>query len=190
MAFAVVVMTLYLRPRAVIGVIALCISIVLQLRRITDHHRTGGGPERVNTNALSAPRIRGDVPTAVQGPASTIVALLTWILVAYSRCIPILLLGVFLASLAVTMHAGARQAPSEERYRGRERVSYSLVEVLGWRPVVADSDPRLVFKQLWNEVVVLCKTIVFGARRWAGMAARRAWDVAQRPLTPFGGIYR
>lgn len=172
---------MYLRPRAVIGVIALCISIGLQLRRVMGHQRTGRENMRANASTM-APETPTEI-SRLQGPTSTIVALLTWILVAYSRCIPILLLGVSVASLAIIMHAGTRQAPSEDRYRGREKFNYSLGEVLGWRSVAPNSDPRLVFKQVWSTLIAFCKVFALAARRWA-------WDVAQRPLSSFGGIYR
>lgn len=61
---------------------------------------------------------------------------LTWFLVAWSRCMPVLLLGSVNALLAVLLHCGLRRAPSEYRYRGRAPLGFTWSQLVGrgeWR---------------------------------------------------------
>lgn len=57
--------------------------------------------------------------------------LVTWVLVGYTRCLPILLLGAVAALGAVLAHCGLRRAPSEYRHRGRTPLGFTWRQLLG-----------------------------------------------------------
>lgn len=57
--------------------------------------------------------------------------MVTWLLVAYTRCLPVLLLGAVVALVAVLVHCGLRRAPSEYRHRGRQLLGFTWRQVLG-----------------------------------------------------------
>lgn len=62
---------------------------------------------------------------------SAALMLVTWVLVGYTRCLPILLLGAVAALAAVLVHCGLRRAPSEYRHRGRAPLGFTLAQLLG-----------------------------------------------------------
>ena len=76
---------------------------------------------------------QGDPNEQLVTAALTVV---TWLLVAYTRCIPVLLLGMAASLVAVLAHCGLRRAPSEHRYKGRLLLGFTLRQLLGqggWR---------------------------------------------------------
>ena len=55
----------------------------------------------------------------------------TWVLVAYTRCLPVLLLGMAAALVVVLLHCALRRAHSEQRHKGRQPLGYTWQQVLG-----------------------------------------------------------
>lgn len=147
LALAILFLTFYLRPAALLGTAAIALSMYHHYNRIKqqqqrERERRGNGTD----SAAAAPEMPQDPNEQLLSAAYTIGA---WMLVVYTRCMPILMLAMVLATASVLLHAVARRAPSEYRHRGRHLLGYTLSEVLGRSaPPTADADPRLLFKQL------------------------------------------
>lgn len=165
--------TLYLRPAAVIGAVVLGVSIVYNLNHALETQRAAAGG--------------GAAPPRAAQPPSTLGALLavgTWVAVAYTRCIPVIGLGLGLGGAAAAWHAALRAAPSEARHRGRAPISYSLWQVLGREAAPAGADPRALFRQAAAAGVGAAARRAAAARRWAKYYALTAWDAVRRPFVP------
>lgn len=172
----ILMLTLYLRPIAIFGAAAIAVSAGYNINKAMQQQQQQQTPPRDAT----AP------PTALQSQSSTgaVLAVLTWLVVVYTRCMPIVFLGLLIGGGVVLTHAALRSSPSESRYRGRTTLSYTILQVLGRRQVPPGSDSRLVFKQVgqecWRAVVRRGK----GLKRWAVFYMLTAWDAVRRPFVP------
>lgn len=133
LAAAMVLATFYLRPRALLGAAAVAYSV---------YRSVGAALERQRREQAAAAAAAGGGPygarPAARPPAdpneqavNALVALVTWVLVAYTRCMPVLLLGAVGALAAVLAHCALRRAPSEYRHKGRQLLGYTWRQVLG-----------------------------------------------------------
>ena len=165
--------TLYLRPIAVFGAAAIAVSAAYNINNAMNQ-------QQPTTDAAPPP------PAAPQSQASLAAGLaaFTWVVVVYTRCMPIIFLGLVIGAIVVLMHAGLRQSPSEMRYRGRLLHSYTFYQVIGREPVPAGSDARLVFTQIgrecWKGMVKRAK----GVKRWAVFYILSVWDIVRKPFIP------
>lgn len=134
LAAAVMLATFYLRPKALLGAAAVALSMyrsvgaLLQRQRREQHAAVvaaaGGG--------LNGARAAARPPADPNEQAvNALVAVSTWVLVAYTRCMPMLLLGAWGALVAVLAHCALRRAPSEYRHKGRQLLGYTWQQVLG-----------------------------------------------------------
>ncbi len=154
LAVAITLLVMYLRPKALLGTIAVVASAYIHLKRalrrqaeqqLVQQQRVAGGraPAAAAATAFEAAEQQ-------QAPVTALTTIGTWLLVAYTRCFPMILLSLLLSSVAVLGHAITRNAPSESRYRGKLPLGYSWEVVRGRRlPSWPGADPHLVFKQLW-----------------------------------------
>jgi hypothetical protein len=167
-------LTLYLRPAAVIGAIALGFSIVYNLNHALEMQRAaaaagGGAPPR---------------PTQPPSTLGAALAMVTWIAVAYTRCIPVIALGLTLGGAAAGWHAALRAAPTEARHRGRTPISFTFLQILGRQAAPAGADPRALFRQVVAAGAGAVTRHAAAARRWTKYYALTAWDVVRRPFVP------
>ena len=173
----VVMLTLYLKPIAVFGAAALALSITYNINRALEQQRRAADPQNHQQQ-----RRGGGVDQSPLGGA--ILAAATWLIVALTKCIPIILLGLVNATLVVLTHACVRKSPSEMRYRGRTMYSYTFAQVVRRQAVPPGNDPLLVFKQLLQAGVGVVVGRLRLIRRWVVYYALAGWDVVRRPFTP------
>ena len=182
-------LTLYLRPIAVIGAMALAITTYYNITAITQRHQQQHANEQQSNGTL--------------GPA---LAAATWIVVVFTKCVPILLLGLCIGCIAVLVHASLRPSPSEQRTytatpllasvgggngRGRRRsppLSYVLRDVLFAHRYTINPqegiDPRLVFRQLWDAGGRWAAYKTTQLRRWTVYYGLAALDFLKNPSIP------
>lgn len=168
----VILLTMYLRPKAILGVAAIVFSAIHHLRRINRMQRVERAAERAVENGHIGNNI------------NSIMTLVVWVIVVYTKCTPILFLGFILASLTILTHAAVRQSPTEARYRGRVVLSYSFAQMLGRQSVPEGNDTWLVFKQLWRMWVLYMAALMVMARRWVVFYTLALWDVMRKPFVP------
>lgn len=199
-------LTLYLRPKAVFGVAALAISIYTNLSKIIQqqqHHQqqyqgrkefasptSNQSTHRIahsDKNTTNIPRIHNSSQTQYNDAAlpmdtlpNSILAVATWFLVAYTRCIPVLLLAICLSLSFTFVHASSRAAPSESRYKGKLPLSYSIWQVIGRES--SNGDPRLLFKQILHGAVLTGIRYYTYARGWMQFYARSGMERLSRPF--------
>jgi len=143
-----------------------------------------------------------------QSPLSAVLAIATWIAVVYTRCMPIIILGLFIGLFLCLLHASLRTSPSELRLRGnnnntattnpitlhfqrlhRSAVpaaphSYTLGQVLGRQLSPPGCDPRLVFKQVHRTFIEFIIATLRLGKRWLMYYLLSAWDTVRRPFAP------
>jgi len=177
------VLTFYLRPKALLGAAAVAYTLYTTLSRAVAQQQQQ--QQQQQAGGAAAPAARRAPPA--EDPAAQLMAAAmmvgTWILVAYTRCLPIMALSLALAAAAVLAHAATRRGVSEYRCRGRPTLGFSLWQVLGRQPAPPGSDPRLLFKQLGRgaQQAVLQRARHLG--RWAKFHLLGAWDVVRRPFS-------
>lgn len=190
---AVLLATFYLRPKALLGAAAVAYSM---WRAVSSAYRRqqataeaaaaqqqGAGQQqqratqgRGRPGATAAGR-GGDANEQLSAGLATIV---TWVLVAYTRCLPVLLLGAALVLLATLLHTCLRRGPSEHRYSGRQPLGFTLQQVVAGTPVAPPgADPRLLFRQLWRGAVAGARYRLAWAARWLQLWANE-WSYALR----------
>lgn len=172
-------LTLYLRPIAIFGAAAIAISAAYNINKAMQQQqqqRTANDATNQGTAPPTAPQTQSSIGAGL--------AIGTWLVVVYTRCMPIIFLGLILGGGVVSTHAGLRQSPSETRYRGRTPLSYTIYQVLGRQPAPTGSDPRLVFKQLGQECWRAIARRGKGLKRWAVYYVLTAWDAVRRPFVP------
>ena len=129
LAAAVLLATFYLRPKALLGAAALALSIFRTLTRALERQAAEAAA------AAAGGAGRGAAGAAPADPNEQLVTagltVVTWLLVAYTRCVPVLLLGMASSLVAVLVHCGLRRAPSEYRYKGRQPLGFTLRQLLG-----------------------------------------------------------
>ena len=150
-AVVILLLTLYLRPVAVLGAISLALSTYLSIsaamrrQQMLARASASTASQRGQYVGSFGDNLDGLQP---QRWSSVCLSIVSWFLVVYTRCIPIISLGVFFAVVFVGMHAASRESPSETRYRGRQPINYQMTQVLGYRTAPKDSDPRFLFKEI------------------------------------------
>ena len=128
------------QPKALLGAAAVAVSMYrslgLALRRQQAEAAAGAAgsegrgrqPPLAQQRAQQQQQQRTDPNESAVTAATTVV---TWLLVAYTRCLPMLLLGATASLVAVLVHCALRRAPSESRHKGRQPLGYSWRQVLG-----------------------------------------------------------
>ncbi len=141
LAAAVLLATFYLRPKALLGAAALAVSLYRSISRALERQAADaaaaqiGGRARGGSARGPAAAAAGAAGGAAADPNEQLITagltVVTWVLVAYTRCMPVLLLGMVASLVAVLAHCGLRRAPSEYRYKGRQPLGFTLRQLLG-----------------------------------------------------------
>lgn len=178
LAAAVLLATFYLRPNALLGAAALAVSMYRSISRALVHQAAdaAAAAQGSGSGRSSSRSSRGTAAGAAGGAAAdpneqlvtAALTVVTWLLVAYTRCIPILLLGMAVSLVAVLVHCGLRRAPSEYRYKGRQPLGFTLLQLLGqgesWvgggRPRWADASSPSVLSRLAMSAVPACARVL------------------------------
>jgi hypothetical protein len=141
LAAGVLLACFYLRPRALLGGACLAYSVyrsiaITMRRQLAEAEAqaavaaAGGGA--AGRQAAAAARQRAAAAGDPNEQAVTaLLTAVTWVAVAYTRCLPVVALGCCAAALAVGAHAALRRAASEQRYKGRVPLAFSWRQVLG-----------------------------------------------------------
>ncbi|KAI3432223.1 hypothetical protein D9Q98_003785 [Chlorella vulgaris] len=171
-AAGVLLATFYLRPRALLGAAAVLYSMyrsaAIAYRRQQQEAAAAaaaanrGVPAR-QTRTVAAAAAAGEGEAAADPNEQVVTAALTvvtWLLVAYTRCLPILLLGCAASLVAVLLHCALRRSPSELRLKGRQLLGFTWQQVLGREPAPPGYDPRALLRELAAEARVAA------ARSW------------------------
>ena len=160
LAAGVLLATFYLRPKALLGAAAVVGSLyrsaTLAYRRQQQQQQaaaaagaaagTDGRAARQQQQQQPQANAAAGMPVNRRWAAGTdpneqlvtaATTLLTWLLVAYTRCLPMLMLGSAASLAVVLVHCGVRRAPSEYRHKGRQPLGFTWQQVLGrgecWR---------------------------------------------------------
>ncbi len=139
LAAGVMLATFYLRPKALLGAAAVAFSlyrsIALAMRRqhaeaaaAAETAQQGGGRQQHVAAAQRAAVAAADPNEQMVTAAATVV---TWLLVAYTRCMPMMFLGVVNSLVVVLLHSALRRAPSELRHKGRQLLGFTWRQLLG-----------------------------------------------------------
>ncbi|PSC73348.1 Drug Metabolite transporter superfamily [Micractinium conductrix] len=185
LAGAVLLATFYLRPKALLGAAAVAVSMYrslgLALRRQQAEAAAGAAgsegrgrqPPLAQQRAQQQQQQRTDPNESAVTAATTVV---TWLLVAYTRCLPMLLLGATASLVAVLVHCALRRAPSESRHKGRQPLGYSWRQVLGRDPAPEGADPRALFREV---AAALRAAVALRARYALALLRYRARTLAE-----------
>lgn len=188
LSLAVLLLTFYLRPRALLGAAAVGYSTYRALTRAYRQHVQRQQQQQRQHQRQRQQQQRGQqeggavaavsVDSGSDQIVSGLTTVATWVLVAYTRCMPILLLGSLLALLATLLHTALRQAPSEHRHSGRQPLGYGFGEVLRGTPAGGGAaDPRNLFRQLWHGALLSVRLnaawALSGLWLWIGAASGR-----------------
>lgn len=169
LALLVLMLVLYLRPIALLGTAAVAVTVYINTKSVLQREqaaaRAAATARGGSGSSGTAQRAQQQAAAAAdQKPLVGLSTLATWLLVAYTGCLPIILLAVLLSTLLVLVHSCTREARSESKHRGRAPLGYTLQQVLGrQQPPQPSADTRLVFKELW-----------WLWRGWSGRKARQA----------------
>eukprot|EP00887_Chlorella_sp_A99_P003351 scaffold26.g3351.t1 len=193
LSLAVLLGAFYLRPRALAGAAAVAYSTYRALSRA--YRRQAARQERAAAAAAGGARGRGAAGTGARGEeapaagqaeqlASAATTLVTWVLVATTRCLPIMLLGAVLSLVTTLLHTSLRNAPSEARRGARQpALGHPLAAVWRGGSTPAGADSRLLFRQLWAAgAAAVRERAAWAARRvrlWA-RDAREALSLSMR----------
>jgi PRA1 family protein len=202
----ILMLTLYLRPIAVVGALVLAITISFNLNTALELQQR-------RLDAAAGAAAAAAAPTAPQSPLGAVLAVAAWLAVMYTRCMPIIILGLSIGMLICLLHASLHTSPSELRLR-RGNVnhaaatssnpithhfyrlnrfaaasaaaphSYTLGQVLGRQPSPPGCDPRLVFKQLHRTFIEFIIAMAVLGKRWLVYYVLIAWDTVRRPFVP------
>lgn len=196
LALLVIMLTFYLRPIALFGAISLAASMYLNLTRVLQeqqnaaleqaHRNAGrsGGPTFASSAAVgSGFSFSQNHQDPTQQLGALFLTLITWFLVAYTRCLPIVILALALAGLTVSMHAALRRAPSEYRYKGKSPIGWTIDQVLGRRMVPQGEDARLVFRQAVAAMRNVIRAKSVAAARYAKYYMLCALDAVKAPFS-------
>jgi hypothetical protein len=169
MFLIIFLLTFYLKPKALIGAIAICINVYV--------NRNAFFVSQQQQPSTQAPRQHIPSPSQQQQQQqqqphiNPTVAIICSIIAMVTNCLPTTILATLLSTLFILLHASITRSPSDLHHhhhrsniknRGRKS-SISTAEPLGWSlsQVILkndnnDNDTRLLFKQLgsmvWNGV--------------------------------------
>ena len=131
LSLVILLLMTYLRPKSIVGIVVIACNIYSNYDALVVSQSQG-------TRARGQP---------ADSNRTIFMAILTWIAMIYSKCMPILSLALLVSMGVIMLHASLRRAPSEDRYRGRKPISYSFESVLRGLP----RDSRRVFRELLSE---------------------------------------
>jgi hypothetical protein len=106
---------------------------------------------------------------------NAVITIVTWLVMVYSKCIPIVLLAMTVSVAAIFFHAGLRRAPSETRRR--TNASYSFRQVWKDQP---RGEARRLFREGFDQCVNGLSWLALTARRWGTFYALSLVDRVQR----------
>lgn len=162
MALLILMLTTYLRPKALLGVIALGYNIFSGMKKIRSLNANRNPQERLQERNMNN--------------VDAVVALLTWLLVVYSKCTSIILLAFVLSSMFVLVHASLHTSYSESKWRGKERLSYSFFEVMRGKRGHGGDDPRQVVWDLYRSAWASGLDAGRMTKRWSIYYILVLWD--------------
>lgn len=158
----ILLMVTYLRPKAILGILALGYSSYNAFRMLESASRRKeiGGNRSLQRHVEIE---KWDIGQASYN--KSIMAIMTWFLMIYSRCMPIITLAMLLSGVFILIHASLIKSVSEHKARGKNVLSYQFMEVI--RNSSGNGDPRSLFRELAAEAVsVVFKTMML-ARKWS-----------------------
>lgn len=130
LAVGILLGSFYLRPQALLGAAAVAYSMyrsaMLQQERYSSNVTL---QQQQEANARQQQQRPSRSAAAVKDNTSFLTTVVTWLLVAYTRCLPILLLGLVASLLSVLVHCALHRACSE--YRHRQMRGFTWRQVLG-----------------------------------------------------------
>jgi len=135
----------YLRPKSVLGIAVLGYNVYWNQGVL-------GSREAGRTNSGSA-----DV-----SKQNSVIMLVTWLIMIYSKCMPIIALSLVLSLAVIVLHAGLRRSHSEGKFRGKLKLSYSFRSV--WTGMPRES--RKIFREIVDETRGGFLQASLMARRW------------------------
>ncbi|PRW61143.1 Prenylated rab acceptor PRA1 isoform A [Chlorella sorokiniana] len=190
LAAAVLLATFYLRPQALLGAAALAVSMYRSISRAlegqaADAAAAQGGPRGRGGGNRGTAALAGAAGGAAADPNEQLITagltVVTWVLVAYTRCMPILILGMAASLVAVLVHCGLRRAPSEYRYKGRQLLGFTLRQLLGQEPVPEGCRPADLFREIVQASGQAAAARWQWAKRYARYYMLTAWDALRHP---------
>jgi hypothetical protein len=152
-------MVTYLRPKAILGILALGYNTFQMLGPSARREESGGNRSLQRKEELE----KWDLGHASYN--RSIMAIMTWFLMIYSRCMPIVVLALLLSGVFIVMHASLIKSVSEQKARGKKALSYQLMEVI--RNSSKNGDPRSLFRELSAEAVSMVFKTMISARKWS-----------------------
>lgn len=141
----ILVLMTYLRPKSVVGIVVLAYTIYSNYQVLVAAQVRGGGPRHHDTSNRTI-----------------VMAMLTWVAMIYSKCMPIISLALLVSLGVIMLHASHRRAPSETRYKGRKPISYSFESVVKGLP----RDSRRVYKEIVSETFQYVLHLGVTGKRW------------------------
>lgn len=158
-ALVILMMVTYLRPKAILGILALAYNAFQMLGPSARRKELGGNRSLQQNEELE----KLDLGHASYN--KSIMAILTWFLMIYSRCMPIIMLAILLSGVFVVMHASLIKSVSEHKARRKKVLSYQLMEVI--RNSSKSGDPRSLFRELLAEALSIVFKTTTLARKWS-----------------------
>ena len=142
-SLVVLLLMTYLRPKSIVGIVVMAYNIysnydVLVQRGGEDHRRQQDSNRTI------------------------VMAMITWIAMIYSKCMPIISLALLVSMGVIMVHASLRRAPSEDRYKGRKPISYSFESVIRGLP----RDSRRVCREIVSETGQGILHLGLTGKRW------------------------
>lgn len=172
---AILITTLYLRPIAVLGAAALLtsgyFSVIAAVRNQNVLNRDSSGQQHSAKGSNQNPEFSS------QSQMSAWMMIASWLIIVYTRCIPIIALGLLMSLLFILLHSSLREAPSESRYRGSAPISFSISQVIGLEERPENSDTKLMFKEIAKEFRVGLIYYIARSRLWLYFQLRSIKDL-------------
>eukprot|EP00884_Botryococcus_braunii_P022888 jgi/Botrbrau1/9283/Bobra.0111s0010.1 len=139
---AVAILTIYARPLALIGLMFLAASLYINFIYLGGSLAGPGGDAG------------GSGGQADLGPMRGLLSVLTWLVLAQTRCVGSILRWISYSSLLVGAHAALRIPPSE--YRSKQRPGVPLSDILGyhWGTTPPHPDPHRVLRELLEQMML------------------------------------
>jgi hypothetical protein len=153
---AVLLLCTYLRPKALFGIALMAYNIYTGYSSLVATGRASSRP--------SPPAPPASLSTASTAATNPAVAILTWFVMVYSKCLPIVALALTLSIIVISLHASLRRSPSETRSRtgAKDNVSFSFRQV--WKGTPPES--RRLLRESWHAIVCNASALTLSARRW------------------------
>jgi len=168
---AILLLCTYLRPKAVFGIALMAYNVYTGYRALA----TPSAPQSRHARTTTTP----------PAPANPAIAILTWFVMVYSKCVPIVALALLLSAISISLHASLRRTVSETRCRtgAKDNVSFSFRQVWKVRLMIIrlfSDSPRLTLAPRASLLRSLSCSPGPTARVKTTAAGRLACDHAQR----------